>query len=90
MGPRGGVDLLEGGRGLPLGVDAEVTYEAWTTTLEAGSTVILYTDGLVERRDRPLDVGLDLLCAAATAAPPNPNELVDHLVEALLETGDAR
>ena len=36
IGPRGGVELLEGGRGLPLGVDPEIEYEAWTTTLEAG------------------------------------------------------
>jgi anti-sigma regulatory factor (Ser/Thr protein kinase) len=85
--PRGGVTLLEGGRGLPLGVEPEHDYEGWTTILEAGSTVVLYTDGLVERRDRPLDVGLDLLAAAAAGAPSDPNELVDCLVAALLETG---
>jgi GAF domain-containing protein/anti-sigma regulatory factor (Ser/Thr protein kinase) len=85
--PLGGVTLLEGGRGLPLGVDPEIEYEEWQTTLEAGSTIVLYTDGLVERRDRPLDIGLDLLAAAAADAPPDPNALVDTLVEALLGTG---
>jgi GAF domain-containing protein/anti-sigma regulatory factor (Ser/Thr protein kinase) len=85
--PLGGVTLLEGGRGLPLGVDPELEYEEWETTIEAGSTIVLYTDGLVERRDRPLDVGLELLAAAAADAPPDPNGLVDRLVEALLGTG---
>jgi GAF domain-containing protein/anti-sigma regulatory factor (Ser/Thr protein kinase) len=88
--PRGGVALLEGGRGLPLGVEPEFEYEAWTTTLEAGCTIVLYTDGLVERRDRPIDVGLELLSAAASDAPPDPNELVDRVVEALLGTGTLR
>ncbi len=42
-----------------------------TTTLEMppGTTLCLYTDGLVERRDRPLDDGLVALCAAVTAGP---------------------
>lgn len=39
------------------------TYHRRTTTLEIpyGTTVFFYTDGLVERRDRPLEEGLDLL-----------------------------
>ena len=41
------------------------------TTLEMppGATLCLYTDGLVERRDRPLDESLAMLCAAVTAGP---------------------
>jgi len=35
-----------------------------TVVLPAGSTVLLYTDGLVERRDQPFDDGVDLLGAA--------------------------
>jgi hypothetical protein len=30
----------------------------------------LYTDGLVERPGQPIDDGLDLLCQAVTAEPP--------------------
>jgi anti-sigma regulatory factor (Ser/Thr protein kinase) len=55
--------------------------------VEPGSTLVLYTDGLVERRDRPLDVGLDLLVSTAATAPSDPNALVDELVGALLEAG---
>jgi len=49
--------------------------------------VVLYTDGLVERRDRPLDVGLELLVQAAGDAPADPNALVERVVDALLGTG---
>lgn len=35
-----------------------------TCTLAPGSTLVLYTDGLVERRDRPLERGMDELGAA--------------------------
>ena len=34
-----------------------------------GTTLCLYTDGLVERRDRPLDDGLELLSSAMHAGP---------------------
>ncbi len=77
-------ELLEGTRGLPLGVDPDTSYEAWTTTFEPGSVLVLYTDGLVERRDRPLDEGLRLLIDAARGVEAGPDELVDLLIERLL------
>ncbi len=36
-----------------------------TMTLEPGDILLLYSDGLVERRDRSLDEGLRLLASAA-------------------------
>jgi serine phosphatase RsbU (regulator of sigma subunit) len=42
---------------LLLGVAPETKRREHVTVLEAGSTVLLYTDGLVERRDRDLDAG---------------------------------
>jgi serine phosphatase RsbU (regulator of sigma subunit) len=42
---------------LLLGVAPETTRREHVTVLEAGATVLLYTDGLVERRDRDLDSG---------------------------------
>ena len=62
------VRYLEGGGGLPLGADPDASYTEWHTTLEPGAIVVLYTDGLVERPDRSIDEGLDLLAAAAAAA----------------------
>lgn len=41
---------------------------AFTIDVEAGSILILYTDGLIERRREHLDVGLERLRAAAEAA----------------------
>ncbi|MET0324353.1 MAG: SpoIIE family protein phosphatase, partial [Ilumatobacteraceae bacterium] len=36
-------------------------------TLGPGDALVLYSDGLVEQRRRPIDVGLALLCAEAHA-----------------------
>jgi len=85
--PGGAPRMLEGGRGLPLGVEPDTTYEAWSTTLEPGSVIVLYTDGLVERRDRSLDEGLRLLVEAAAEATFDPEEVVDLVIDRLV--GDA-
>ena len=82
--PDGGARFLEGPGGLPLGADPAATYSEWHTTLEPGATVVLYTDGLVERPDRPIDEGLDLLAQAAARAPREPDELIDAVVGELL------
>jgi serine phosphatase RsbU (regulator of sigma subunit) len=49
--------------GILLGA-AQEDYEAATVQLQRGDLLILYSDGLIERRDRPLDAGLATLCAA--------------------------
>jgi serine phosphatase RsbU (regulator of sigma subunit) len=52
--PDGTVAALAG-RGLALGIEAEQDYEAERAELEPGSTIVLYTDGVVEaRRDGKL------------------------------------
>lgn len=48
--------------------------------LPPGSTLLLYTDGLVERRDADLDDQLHRLSSAAEAGPSDINQLVDHLL----------
>jgi serine phosphatase RsbU (regulator of sigma subunit) len=45
-------------RGLLLGADPDVGYETAELTLEPDDVILLYTDGLVERRDRSLRQGL--------------------------------
>ncbi len=58
-------ELLWGGRSAPLGSRAGLTARAEATVrLVDGDRLLLYTDGLIERRDRPLDVGFDLLAQA--------------------------
>jgi len=49
--------------GIMLGA-AKEEYQAATVTLLSGDLLLLYSDGLIERRDRPLDAGLDTLQAA--------------------------
>ncbi len=41
-----------------------------TLDLPPGTVLCLYTDGLVERRDRPIDEGISKLCSAVTASDP--------------------
>ena len=41
-------------------------YDAASLTLQPGDLLLLYSDGLIERRDRPLEEGLATLTAAAS------------------------
>jgi serine phosphatase RsbU (regulator of sigma subunit)/anti-sigma regulatory factor (Ser/Thr protein kinase) len=83
--PDGRVEYLEGARSMPLGVTADPEYEDSSAELEPGSTVLLYTDGLVERRGESIDVGLERLRAAVAEAPRDPEELCDRLLGMLVE-----
>ena len=50
---------------LPLGTSQSETYRSQVLPFPPGAAVVLYTDGLVERRDAPIDTGLDALLAIA-------------------------
>ncbi len=56
--PDGRIDLLEAVPDLLLGVDPERPRSDHSRVLEPGATVLLYTDGLIERRGVPLDEGI--------------------------------
>jgi PAS domain S-box-containing protein len=58
-GSDGSTVLLEGGRSLPLGVRPDRTRPDAEHTIPARATLLLYTDGLVERRKRSLDEGIN-------------------------------
>ncbi|MGH8927115.1 MAG: PP2C family protein-serine/threonine phosphatase [Acidimicrobiia bacterium] len=60
--------FLRQGRGAPLGVETSVRDREGRETLSPGDQVILYTDGLVERRNEGIDDGLERLMLAATQA----------------------
>jgi serine/threonine-protein kinase RsbW len=63
--------------------------QEWAGVLPVGSTLVLFTDGLVESRTADIDEGLELLLRAARAAAgAGPDELCDRLLAEL--TGDHR
>ena len=55
---------------LLIGVPGRAPRRTSTVTVPAGGVLCLYTDGLVERRDRPIDNGIARLSAAVTATDP--------------------
>ncbi|MGZ4397554.1 MAG: GAF domain-containing protein [Gaiellaceae bacterium] len=73
--------FLEGGRSVPLGVSGETGYRQEVMRLRPGETLLLYTDGLVERRDRPLDDGLARLLEVVAEAPTEAEPMLDHVLE---------
>jgi CheY-like chemotaxis protein len=56
-------------------------------TIPPGATLVLFTDGLVERRRENIDVGLDALARAAERVEPDLDEFCDRL---LAEVGPAK
>ncbi|OHV29725.1 MULTISPECIES: PP2C family protein-serine/threonine phosphatase [Pseudofrankia] len=65
VGPAG-AEFWEGGAGVLLGVPAPAP-TADTVDLAVGTRLLLYTDGLVERRDRPLDETMTEFAARVAA-----------------------
>jgi serine phosphatase RsbU (regulator of sigma subunit)/anti-sigma regulatory factor (Ser/Thr protein kinase) len=49
-------------------------------TIAPGSMMLLYTDGLIERRTEPIDTGFDRLAAAAILAAEDLESYVDRLL----------
>jgi serine/threonine-protein kinase RsbW len=84
VSPDGGARLLWDGRSTPLGSSlGSIRVEA-EERVAHDETVILYTDGLVERRDVGLDAMLERLVDAATAAAgSSPARLVDGILSML-------
>ena len=81
--------FLEGARATPLGVLPFPTFEELSINLEAGGTVVLYTDGLVERPGKHIDEGLGLLAQVVREGPENPDQLCDYLLHTLVPEGGA-
>jgi serine phosphatase RsbU (regulator of sigma subunit)/anti-sigma regulatory factor (Ser/Thr protein kinase) len=81
----GRADFIAGKPGLPLGVTTDYDYPEVRTTLAPGSTLLLYTDGLVEKRGEPLDAGLERLREVVASEPVDSLEdLCDRVRNALV------
>jgi PAS domain S-box-containing protein len=83
IGPDADARFLEGAPNPPLGVFDSTGHRELTVELEPGSTVVLYTDGLVEERGVSIDAGLEALRLAAQYRT-DPEDLCDHLVDSML------
>ena len=87
-GADGSCRRLEFPPGLPLGAPPAPRRHS-TFTLSPGETLLLYTDGLVERRGTLLDGRIDELCGLLTRAPGAPDALLDHVLGALVPSGSS-
>jgi PAS domain-containing protein len=75
--------------GLLLGADPDARYTEETATLRLGDTLLMFTDGLIERRDEPIDDALVTLLRAASRPVGDIDGYADHLLaEAAANTGD--
>jgi PAS domain S-box-containing protein len=83
-GPR----FLEGGRSVPIGASDPAVFREASAVLPPGSSLLLYTDGLVERRDEALDRRLDKLAAVAGAADGPLDALCERVIEVVLGQGE--
>ena len=81
--------FLEGAGSVPLGVLPFPTYEEVSAPMVPGSTLLLYTDGLVERPGEHIDDGMAELAARVREAPEDPDALCDHLLATLVPAGGA-
>ncbi|MFJ7907659.1 SpoIIE family protein phosphatase [Kitasatospora sp. NPDC096204] len=81
--PQGRVVFPELPTGPPLGL-AVLPFETAELELAEGSRLVLYTDGLVEDRERDIDEGLELLRAALSGRPRSPDQTCADVLAALL------
>jgi serine phosphatase RsbU (regulator of sigma subunit) len=86
----GEVKRLEASPNLLLGLDRGTERVDQVVDLPPNSTLLLYTDGLVERREEMLEDSIDTLAAAfARVGGAPPEEVCDALLDATrAETGD--
>ncbi|SDY61836.1 Serine phosphatase RsbU, regulator of sigma subunit [Modestobacter sp. DSM 44400] len=81
----GRVEVLTGAPGLPLGVAPDRARPEHQMSLAPGSTLLLYTDGLIEARDLDLDHGLARLAALlADSADLDLDRLCDRIIDDLV------
>ncbi|MER6399194.1 SpoIIE family protein phosphatase [Kitasatospora sp. NPDC001603] len=83
VGPDGRVEFPELPTGPPLGVGA-LPFTTAELEVAEGSRLVLYTDGLVEDRDRDIDEGLEMLRAALTGPPRTPEQTCADVLGAML------
>ncbi|MEU1421708.1 SpoIIE family protein phosphatase [Kitasatospora sp. NPDC005751] len=87
VGPDGTAELLELDSGAPIGVGG-VDFNSVELPAPPGSSLLLFTDGLVETRTRPLSDGLELLRARLAATQRHTPEQLCQEALRILPPGD--
>ncbi|MFJ6938608.1 SpoIIE family protein phosphatase [Streptomyces sp. NPDC101132] len=83
VAPDGAVDFPEVPPGLPLGLGG-MPYESAAMTLPEASSLVLFTDGLLEDRERDLESGLALLRASLAHPGRSPEQTCADVLHSLL------
>jgi serine phosphatase RsbU (regulator of sigma subunit) len=79
----GGAEAIELHAGPPLGVDGSATYSEVVVELDELDTIVLYTDGIVERRDASIEHGIDVLCKQLFEAVDDLTQQCEGIVSTL-------
>jgi len=79
--------FVEGGRSLPIGVADDTDYRQEGFAVPRGATILLYTDGLVERRNESLDEGLERLRTVAAQFAGGPEPMLETVIEEMVPGG---
>ncbi|WP_086562391.1 SpoIIE family protein phosphatase [Streptomyces africanus] len=83
VSPDGRVELIDLPPAPPLGMGG-LPHEATEVVLPEGSLLALYTNGLIENRDRDVDAGVDRLREALARPAPSLDALCDTVLAGLL------
>jgi hypothetical protein len=73
--------------GLPVGTGVGESYVSTTLEVPTGATLLAFTDGLIERRNEAIDVGLNRLLEVARDGEGPLNQLLDVVVQKLTPDG---
>jgi serine phosphatase RsbU (regulator of sigma subunit) len=77
----GAAEQLAQPHGVLLGADPDAYYEEMATGLRPGDALVLFTDGLVERRDEAIDDSMASLARRVAAAPADDiASFADHVL----------
>jgi serine phosphatase RsbU (regulator of sigma subunit)/anti-sigma regulatory factor (Ser/Thr protein kinase) len=81
----GEAEFLAEKGGPPIGTAGGKRYDEEAVTLAAGETLLLYTDGLIERRGEQLSDGESTLLEVASSAPDEPELKCQAIISRLTE-----
>ncbi len=87
--PDGTATYLDDSRGMPIGALPGAHYVESTAAMPPGALLVMYTDGLVEDRENPIDVGLDRLRRAVVQGPADLDALCAQVLAQALKGREA-